>query len=157
MAEREKVLAAAISGFEIPRSDRVEQRVAESAIDQNRGRKAGRKTGRRAELVLRGDDEQAVYPARDQQLDPSRLGLRILAARDDEHLVAALRGDPLPLANEAGVELVAEIGDDDTDRPGLATPKTRRHVIGLVAERRDRLENGAPTVPRHAPEARKRV
>ena len=157
VAELEEVPAAAIAGVEIARPDRVEVRMAEGAIDQDGRRKARRKAGSRSELVLRGDDEQAVDPARDQRLDPARLGHRIFAARHHQHLVAALRSDPLPLADEAGEELVAEVGDDDADGARLAAPEARRHVVGLVAERRDRLEHGATSVAGHAARARKRV
>ena len=152
VAELEKVPAAAIAGVEVSRSDRIEERMAEGAIDQHRRRKAGRKAGDRSELVLRGDDEQAVDPARDQRFDPARLGHRIFAARDHQHLVAALRGDPLPLADQPGIELVSEVGDDDADRARFAAPEARRHVVGLVAELRHRLEDGATAIAGHAPE-----
>ena len=102
VAELEKVAAAAIAGVEIPRSNRIEERMAEGAIDEHGRRKARRKARGRSELVLRGDDEKAVDPARDQRLDPPRLDQRIFAARDHQHLVAALRSDPFPLADQPG-------------------------------------------------------
>ncbi|VWL96737.1 Uncharacterised protein [Collinsella intestinalis] len=144
----EQVLGCQVSAELAVESNLVARRVLNRAVDHHHGHDA------RLELLheqgigrdlLRGDEEDAVDTAVDQQTNQVGVVLGLAIGVHDEQGVSALAAAHLEVASKRGEEATHDVRHDEAEGPRLLHDEAARNLIGHIALPRGDFLN-APTI-----------
>ena len=120
---------------------------AAAAIDEDQRRRAGKSAQLGVARERRANDHAVDLLG--HRMDEILFGCRILIAIGEEDRVAGLVGTNLHAAQDAGVERIGQIRNDDAEVSGLAGDKAAGGAIRMV---RKLFRGGENTIARLGPQ-----